>query len=604
MEKLQPILTHKFWILFAVALILPIVGYFPTKGDLVAEIDSRKSTLDGAYSGIPSGSGSANQSWIDEIKKRNDYREVRNTESNYRLWTLQESLMVWPSDIAAQMAVCPFRGEISDVTNNEARNVPYRYQDDYISELDQLWKLVDPKADDNGPPLDSSDHQVVSFPYKTIPKHPNAPWEGLPPTWAEIWDCQEDIWLLRSLLSTVKSVNGPATSELDANIREIRQLELFGGKWKTKKKGGGGGGGPKDGGGIPGGMPGGMPGGVGFPGGRGAASAVAEEDSAEFFPPAEFELAYATGRSGLSMSGPPTGGNNNSGGGKKQDPNAIRYLDYQEESLFRQRGFYMSIVIDHQRIPDFLVALTNADWPVQLVRVQRSKWDGRTGAVGIKSGGIGAMASAANPADLGGGGGDTETAIPADTGTDIDLDGGTDPAASFDNVSGSSPNGPSGGGTDLVDADLAIVAVTGVITLYNPVEAPAPAATPAVAAPGTPAGVPAVPTAPGTPAAVNPAPATPAVPGARPSTTPAATGTPTTLPPTTNPPVANPNATAPPADPNAPTTLPAATNPTTPPADPNAPTTPPAATNPVTPPANPNAPTTPPAATTPTTDGS
>lgn len=57
MDKLKPILAQKFWILFSMVLIMPMAGYFMTKGKLAAEIDDRLKKLNDSFGGIPAGTG-------------------------------------------------------------------------------------------------------------------------------------------------------------------------------------------------------------------------------------------------------------------------------------------------------------------------------------------------------------------------------------------------------------------------------------------------------------------------------------------------------------------------------------------------------------------
>ena len=72
MDKLKPILAQKFWILFSVGLILPIVGYFMTKGGLATEIETRRSKLKTTFDGIPQGIDSPNEQWINGALLENE----------------------------------------------------------------------------------------------------------------------------------------------------------------------------------------------------------------------------------------------------------------------------------------------------------------------------------------------------------------------------------------------------------------------------------------------------------------------------------------------------------------------------------------------------
>jgi hypothetical protein len=47
-----------------------------------------------------------------------------------------------------------------------------------------------------------------------------------------------------------------------------------------------------------------------------------------------------------------------------------RYIGDTEGKNYLERGFYMSVIIMQNKIPDFLVELANSDWPVQVRRFQ------------------------------------------------------------------------------------------------------------------------------------------------------------------------------------------------------------------------------------------
>ena len=72
MDKLKPILAQKFWIFFGVVLILPVVGYFMTKGELAAQIETRWSGLDKTFTDIPTGADCPNEQWTQGLTVLND----------------------------------------------------------------------------------------------------------------------------------------------------------------------------------------------------------------------------------------------------------------------------------------------------------------------------------------------------------------------------------------------------------------------------------------------------------------------------------------------------------------------------------------------------
>jgi hypothetical protein len=46
----------------------------------------------------------------------------------------------------------------------------------------------------------------------------------------------------------------------------------------------------------------------------------------------------------------------------------LRYVKEDASASYRERGFYMSVLIDQRRVAEFLVELSNSDWPIRLGR--------------------------------------------------------------------------------------------------------------------------------------------------------------------------------------------------------------------------------------------
>lgn len=70
MDKLREILVYRFWMLLAIALIVPLVGWWIGSGDAASAISARKSEINAAYQAIPTGE-LINNTWIDGVKKIN-----------------------------------------------------------------------------------------------------------------------------------------------------------------------------------------------------------------------------------------------------------------------------------------------------------------------------------------------------------------------------------------------------------------------------------------------------------------------------------------------------------------------------------------------------
>jgi hypothetical protein len=362
MDKLAPVIKHHFWILFVIALILPPVGWWMTTSELAAEIDSRRSTLDSAFSSIPSDPKPPNEDW----KKAADGRILTRKEQNRlaldRLWKSQTDLMVWPPNVAQYMTQCPYRGDHPDY---EVRSIiPSLYRDDYEREINRIWLITEPDRKTGNVQIASDTPQKVLFPLEGVPRVPRHKWTQLPPTWREIWNAQEDIWLLGQVFTAVRNVNQGTESITDANIKQIMQVQLFGGTRSPAPAGGAAAS-------TSSGYPGMSPMGGGF--NRGGASAV----SAEFPMTEEYTVADTLGGGGgagargaafptMTPGATPGGAGATTG----TDPNADASRYVAKEAPYRSRGFKIRVSIDQMRVPDFIKELLNSDYATTITRYQ------------------------------------------------------------------------------------------------------------------------------------------------------------------------------------------------------------------------------------------
>ena len=442
MDKLKPVLAQKFWIFFGLVLIMPIAGYFMTKGDLAAQITDRWKKLDDTFKGIPAGTDAPNKAWIDGLTGQNSQQELHNGLANDALWKAQAAKMRWPTEIAAAMQQCEYFKELSP--ERGGGQVPFKYQLNYARQIRRLWEIVDP-LDDAKNPRNSDARRKVVFAMADLQQVNPARWEQFEPSFEEIWTCQEDIWLQTELLSAVARVNANYQSVVDAVIKQLGKVTLFGG---TKTAGDAGTAAPAGGSSM--GGDGGFNPGMG--GARKAETAASADISlAEEFN-ASIDQAAGPAASGFSMS--PDAGSGGSGGAAPAKSDVKRYLDDDEKQPFKRRGFYIKLVMDHRKVPELLAELMNSSFPVEIIRVHQT-WYSDTGTGGAASGG-GSMAGGPSV----GFGGSEAYAPPT---------AGGDSSSATTSTSGTRPGISSNASQSAMsDPNLASVAILGVWTLYRP----------------------------------------------------------------------------------------------------------------------------------------
>ena len=388
MEKLQPFLKQRYWICFGLALIFVLVGWWNASGALATKTDERKKLVEGAFSSAEKGKTDPNEAWVAGGKKENELDAAAYKTASLQLWKRQQAAREWPEQIRSEMQQIAY---FADINSKETRE---RWVSIYRTQIEDLLKIVQPFQHDTGEGL-------VLVDANRITRQPFNKWQIDYPSSNEIWSNQEDIWLLKALLTSIAKTNDSATRITESQVPEIRQLTLRGGDRKTKPgaKSGGGGMGGLGGGGL-GAMRGGDMGGGGMGGsvggemtmgggmGGGGKAAYSHPGTAyegnssgdvlveEFGP-----VAGGGGMRGMggvggfggpegAMMGDPTGG---SMGGAKVSAakKEVRYVDDAEKDQgYKTRAFLLDVLIRDERLPDLLAKLTNSDFPVEIVRVE------------------------------------------------------------------------------------------------------------------------------------------------------------------------------------------------------------------------------------------
>lgn len=406
MEKLQPILKHKFWIITGVALLIPIIGWFMDRGAIAERIQTRWDTL--SKLAPPSGSNTPNQAYIEGIQDVNEKHAERQKILERELYDEQKKLWFWPAELADRMQDKAYRDRVAisilqdyriayrdhfvkDVVESTIR--PYRVS--FSGEESGLVKVDGGTGNFGGGGGYGSVMGGREFRgnagltddwFPSSIQHIDAKmeWGTEPPTPKQMWDAQEDLWLIQSLLEAVAEVNDGARRVSDAPIREIHTLFLRGGSRPDPNAvatdgvdAGGYGGAGMMAEGAPAGGLGGMFG--NRTGGRDG-TGMTEIQNADFsgelddvFGSATPVVAVGTDASGYGGGGDmvPGGGGYGSGmgvaGGKA---NERRYVDDSPDLPYKTRGFYLHVTMLHSDLPRLQAALVSRGWPVTLLRVQ------------------------------------------------------------------------------------------------------------------------------------------------------------------------------------------------------------------------------------------
>ncbi|QDT53134.1 hypothetical protein Pan44_11490 [Caulifigura coniformis] len=429
MDKLQPIIKQRFWILLGLCLILALFGFFKTQSAIVAATTTREEALKATLAAIPTGN-EANTTYVEHLKKINeDYKGKIDTTVD-QLFADQQARMTWPDQIAKEIPKDPKGVPLYRDKEKVLSPVATRtYATIYKQLIEELWKKAEPVVEIAPPPTanvgglpaqgrnnellrginsgqfrprgtaktrkfltgqtilyDQPGYPKRTWPQKVYIDRQAVPQKVLPqfPSPEQVWDCQEDIWFTELIFEAVRKANKDAEDVLASPVRLISRIELRGGAGAEAAAGGGMEGMEGDMG-MEMGMDAGMGGdpGMGADMGMGAMMAGAagvltppltEFDANEVFGPDVAAMAGGSmdGGMGDEMGGDASamGMDMGMGMGMMGPPPTLRWVALADGAKFRERGFYLSVIINQQRIPDFLVYLCESAWPTKVLRFQ------------------------------------------------------------------------------------------------------------------------------------------------------------------------------------------------------------------------------------------
>jgi hypothetical protein len=421
MDKLQPLIKHRYWICFALSVVFVVVGWWMASGVIAIEIEDRMKKVDESFTKATQGATKPNKAWVDAAKKENEADTQSYDRASKLLLQRQKNARKWPDALVNSMKGISYRQDLKDTTTRA------RWASIYRDQIEQLLQIVKPFKNGEG---------LVLVDTSKISHKPFNSWRTSRPSSTEIWNCQEDIWLLESLLKSIARVNDGATRLTESQVRQIFRLHLRGGDRDAASSGGGGmGGGMGDMAGMGGmagmSMPGGAEGGAFMPGGMGMGGS---SGGAASYPGKEFEGAAGTdilteefgafaagggAQGGMSamggmagMAGMPGMGEMSMGaeamGGMGGAPaEEKRYVDGGDGDTtlgYKTRAFLLDVLIRDEQVPNLLASLTNSDFPVEIVRVEIvSRFTPAKGAAGMTGGpGMGEIGAGSEMAGMSG----------------------------------------------------------------------------------------------------------------------------------------------------------------------------------------------------------
>jgi hypothetical protein len=375
MDQLKIVLEHRFWILSTLAVLLPPIGWYISTDDMATQTDKRVKAIDQKVKnldGLKKNLSTANNpDWTKGLAAINGRLASRVEEAHKDLYDHQRPAMVWHPLVKQKFdeAKVKFRGETAE--NPKAfvdmrRFFASRYQDMWDPDVKNVIEPFNMITGDGKVLLNDGTATAQ------ITRAPTDTWGDRVISASEMWDAQEDLWMMHALMTAVAKVNEGSRNIDDARIKKLSTAILRGGsksdlddrrKKKQSTNAQAPGAAPAAGGQQPGGSS--LSIGLGSIGGR---RAPGDGDQG----PKSLPMIKPDDIFGSVDEGMPSG----AGGGKRGGqaaaaaaaPPVERYVD--RGAKWRARGFVLRVVMDHQEIPKLLTVLTEGPFPVEIWHVE------------------------------------------------------------------------------------------------------------------------------------------------------------------------------------------------------------------------------------------
>lgn len=103
MDKLQPLIKHRYWICFGLSVIFVLVGWWMASGAIATEIENGRKAVDGAFSKAKQGANDPNAKWVEAANERNKLDKAAFTSASTELRERQQNARQWPESVRDEM---------------------------------------------------------------------------------------------------------------------------------------------------------------------------------------------------------------------------------------------------------------------------------------------------------------------------------------------------------------------------------------------------------------------------------------------------------------------------------------------------------------------
>ncbi|MBN9119341.1 MAG: hypothetical protein J0I06_09295, partial [Planctomycetes bacterium] len=218
MKKNNPLQKHHFWVLFGLAPLLTLLGVSCINSSVGGKIEQREKEIDDANKAIGGKQNPKPKALIDEASKI--YEKVSNKQGDLHKvnWERQKHLYVWPTSSPLLRRFNDSNLKFGDpLPTNEGEFDEFRKREVYIYEFSTLRK------DGSGGPGSGMADRVAPTQFRggweSVLRHVNDFGQNQL-TKDQVWLIMEDVWVQRSLLDAVRSLNADMSAFRRAKVEK------------------------------------------------------------------------------------------------------------------------------------------------------------------------------------------------------------------------------------------------------------------------------------------------------------------------------------------------------------------------------------------------
>lgn len=360
-EFLKLAVKYRFWIVVAVAALLPMIGFFASAGPINEQETTKAAAVKTAFTNVKKYESGIqpNDTWRNLTEQRTGVLKSEIHKAWEMLYEQQAPLLTWPPEVSEQYTTWGPRWPegVSPSTITLANNT---YAAVYPQYVDQVYASFRPFNYEDG-------SGVVVAPVKETLLRPVKFSASKPPTLGKVWAAQQKLWIQRTVLDVIDKVNSDSENWDEAPLKQITGLEVANPKAQDQKS-------------IVEGISLVLAPEITRPGDTSAAPAAASSGgggrAASDYE--EYGGAVGGGQMGQmmsSMGGYGSGMGMMGGAALATEPDEVYIFEQASGQQFREIPVYIAVLIDQSRVLDLIEAFRRSPMSIQVVDFELKRPD-------------------------------------------------------------------------------------------------------------------------------------------------------------------------------------------------------------------------------------